>query len=222
MGGSSAELTPLSAGGAPWAGSIFTSPEGPYYRSARRSVRCRAAAAATVCRTCASSKWCSVPTLQARETAHTRNRYGEPSVQADGVGSFGRPRTWAPATPVACKGPEPPREGGRDKPGTHAAAILARVCGGGRQGWRLPNCKGAVPTDSANCSCAPSLLVGVWGAAARSGGDVCRAIGGAEALKNSVLLPLAFPRSTPILMRSRLGCTMRFCCWARTLLWIFI
>ena len=143
-------------------------------------------------------KWCSVPTLQARETAHTRNRYGEPSVQADGVGSFGRPRTWAPATPVACKGPEPPRDGGRDKPGTHAAAILARVCGGGRQGWRLPNCKGAVPTDSANCSCAPSLLVGVWGAAARSGGDVCRAIGGAEALKNSVLLPLAFPRSTPI------------------------
>eukprot|EP01046_Picozoa_sp_COSAG06_P019746 COSAG06_NODE_1418_length_9522_cov_19.681312_8_plen_74_part_00 len=55
MGGSSAELTPLSAGGAPWARSIFTSPEGPYYRSARRSVRCRAAAAATVCRTCASS-----------------------------------------------------------------------------------------------------------------------------------------------------------------------
>ena len=106
---------------------------------------------------------------------HTRvHRYGEPSVQADGVGSFGRPRTWAPATPVACKGPEPPREGGRDKPGTHAAAILARVCGGGRQGWRLPNCKGAVPTDSANCSCAPSLLVGVWGAAARSGGDACR------------------------------------------------
>ena len=85
---------------------------------------------------------------------------------------------------------------------------LARVCGGGRQGWRLPNCKGAVPTDSANCSCAPSLLVGVWGAAARSGGDVCRAIGGAEALKNSVLLPLAFPRSTPILMRSRLGCAL--------------
>jgi hypothetical protein len=109
----------------------------------------------------------------------------------------------------ACKGPEPPRDGGRDKPGTHATTILARVCGGGRQGWRLPNCKGAVPTDSANCSCAPSLLVGVWGAAARSGGDVCRAIGGAEALKNSVLLPLAFPRSTPILMRSRLGCGRR-------------
>lgn len=147
--------------------------------------------------------------MQARETAHRRPRYGEPSVQADGVGSFGRPRTWAPATPVACKGPEPPREGGRDKPGTHAAAILARVCGGGRQGWRLPNCKGAVPTDSANCSCAPSLLVGVWGAAARSGGDVCRAIGGAEALKNSVLLPLAFPRSTPILMRSSRGCSGR-------------
>ena len=37
------------------------------------------------------------------------------------------------------------------------------------------------------------------------GGDVCRAIGGAEALKNSVLLPLAFPRSTPILMRSMRG-----------------
>ena len=81
-----------------------------------------------------------------------------------------------------------------------------RVCGGGRQGWRLPNCKGAVPTDSANCSCARSLLVGVWGAAAQSGGDVWRAIGGAEALKNSVLLPLAFPRSTPILMRSMRGC----------------
>jgi hypothetical protein len=133
--------------------------------------------------------------LQARETAHTRNRYGEPSVQADGVGSFGRPRTWAPATPVACKGGEPPREG-----------IPARVCGGGRQGWRRPNCKGAVPTDSANCSRAPNLLVGVWGATARPGGTRPRAIGGAKALKHSVLLPLASPRSTPILMRSRLGC----------------
>ena len=150
--------------------------------------------------------------MQARETAHRRPRYGEPSVQADGVGSFGRPRTWAPATPVACKGPEPPRDGGRDKPGTHAAAILARVCGGGRQGWRLPNCKGAVPTDSANCSRAPSLLVGVWGATARPGGDAPAAIGGAKALKNSVLLPLAFPRSTPILMRSSQGyCTFGNC-----------
>jgi hypothetical protein len=51
-----------------------------------------------------------------------------------------------------------------------STTILARVCGGGRQGWRWPNCKGAVPTDSANCSRAPSLLVGVWGAAAQSGG----------------------------------------------------
>eukprot|EP01046_Picozoa_sp_COSAG06_P017631 COSAG06_NODE_1205_length_10274_cov_36.044816_4_plen_178_part_00 len=160
-------------------------------------------------------KWCSVPTLQARETTHMRPRYGEPSVQADGVGSFGRPRTWAPAPPVACKGGEPPREGGRNKPGTHATTIPARVCGGGRQGWWRPNCKGAVPTDSANCSRASGLLVGVWGATARPGGDVPAAIGGAKALKNSVLLPLAFPRSTPILMRSsdpatscRLGCNL--------------
>ena len=51
------------------------------------------------------------------------------------------------------------------------------------------------------------LLVGVCGAAAQSGGDVWRAIGGAGALKNSVLLPLAFPRSTPILMRSSRGCS---------------
>ena len=201
MGGSSAELTPLCLQGAPRGpGPSSLAPKG------RTTVLLVApsAAAPPPLRLCAvpvqvrakrpkRPKWCSVPTLQARETAHRRPRYGEPSVQADGVGSFGRPRTWAPATPVACKGPEPPREGGRDKPGTHAAAILARVCGGGRQGWRLPNCKGAVPTDSANCSCAPSLLVGVWGAAARSGGDVPAAIGGAEALKNSVVLPLVFP-----------------------------
>jgi hypothetical protein len=41
------------------------------------------------------------------------------------------------------------------------------------------------------------------------GGDAPAAIGGAKALKNSVLLPLAFPGPhrgrTPILMRSRLG-----------------
>jgi|EP01046_Picozoa_sp_COSAG06_P050980 hypothetical protein len=45
---------------------------------------------------------------------------------------------------------------------------------------------------------------GAWGAAAQSGGDAWRAIGGAKALKNSALLPLAFPRSTPILMHRSL------------------
>eukprot|EP01046_Picozoa_sp_COSAG06_P109239 COSAG06_NODE_55695_length_288_cov_1.031746_1_plen_74_part_10 len=56
-----------------------------------------------------------------------------------------------------------------------------------------PNCKGAVPTDSANCSRAPSLLVGVWGATARPGGDAPAAIGGAKALKNSVSIAPCIP-----------------------------
>ena len=79
--------------------------------------------------------------LQARETAGTRNRYGEPSVQADRVGSFGLPRRRGSKKTRGCQGHKRGACGHAPHARHARAATPARVCGGGRQGWRRSNCR---------------------------------------------------------------------------------
>ena len=79
--------------------------------------------------------------VQARETVERRTQDGQPSVQADRVGSFGLPRRRGAIYARGCQG----HKGGTRGQAPHArharAATPARVCGGGRQGWRRSNCR---------------------------------------------------------------------------------
>ena len=79
--------------------------------------------------------------LQARETAPTRPQYGEPSVQADRVGSFGLPRRRGSKKTRGCQGHKRGACGHAPHARHAHATTPARVCGGGRQGWRRSNCR---------------------------------------------------------------------------------
>jgi hypothetical protein len=111
----------------------------PDGRTSRRAVRRKHRAGAGV----GEVRSPRVPkrSLQARETAPTRPQYGEPSVQADRVGSFGLPRRRGSKKTRGCKGHKRGACGHAPHARHARATTPARVCGGGRQGWRRSNCR---------------------------------------------------------------------------------
>ena len=82
-----------------------------------------------------------IPSLQARETVDSRTQDGQPSVQADREGSFGLPRRRGAIYARGCQGHKGGTRGQILSARYARATTLARVCGGGRQGWRRPDCR---------------------------------------------------------------------------------
>ena len=82
-----------------------------------------------------------IPSLQAREIVERRTQDGQPSVQADREGSFGLPRRRGAIYARGCQGHKGGTRGQILSARYARATTLARVCGGGRQRWRWPDCR---------------------------------------------------------------------------------
>ena len=105
---------------------------------------------------------------------------GQPSVQADREGSFGLPRRRGAIYARGCQGHKGGTRGQILSARYARATTLARVCGGGRQGWRRPGCR------------APYLPSGLIARAHRASWSTC-GVGGRSA---SYTLPSSHGRRT--------------------------